>query len=509
VFRYPLLWRSAGAIPPDSIFCDCAIEVGIMLAGFLAGEYSFSFYALPAGLCGILILSLGLLTLTKKIKSIVNLAFSLTCFSISIWLLSATMIYLSGNETTAFFWCRVLWADLVFIGSCIYFLTLAVSGHVKTRQTKLVVNFLISAFFCFLAIFTNDLIDGLWKYSWGYYPKASTFYYFFLLFFTGQMVVCLYNFYTAYKRSSDMKNKQRIRMVLIAFGIGYTASVDFLPNLGYGIYPFGYLPMLLFAGIIFYSIVKYKLWDISTVIHKTVMWAVMSSAVLIPTGAFFYFQYGWIQNLSPIQLGLLVWFVTLFLVPYISFIQPRIDHLFDRIKRGPNYQAILSHFSKDIARVLSIRDLCKRTVGAVQEVRDQDEVAIFLLKDRNFIKVYSEGQSETPKRINKQEFLNALGVSGVLMPWTISKSLFEKSYQEQWGKFLNASLVVPVSFEGELVAIISLRGESGYSKEELDVYATIAGQVSTAIKNSLQYEEIKDLNVNLEKKARNIRFNPA
>jgi len=66
---------------------------------------------------------------------------------------------------------------------------------------------------------------------------------------------------------------------------------------------------------------------------------------------------------------------------------------------------------------------------------------------------------------------------------------------------LNAQIVLPMFFERRLNGFIALgEKKSGdlYSREDLDLLETLAGQSALAIENARSYRRIEDLNINLE-----------
>ena len=49
---------------------------------------------------------------------------------------------------------------------------------------------------------------------------------------------------------------------------GYLGAVDFIPNYGIEVYPFGYIPVSIFVLTVVYAIVKYRLMDIKVVFTR-------------------------------------------------------------------------------------------------------------------------------------------------------------------------------------------------------------------------------------------------
>jgi signal transduction histidine kinase len=475
------------------------------LLSLLSGNYSFNVSGLPVLVCGALILSLGIFTVLKNIRSQSNIAFSVLCLTLTVWLLGMTMVYFSRNEVTALFWGRVCWVGLVFIGSAVYFLSLSMTKIMGSHRNTLIINFAISFVFCIAVLTTDRFIDGMWKYSWGYHPRAAVLYYFYLPFFFWQLFVSINNFYLAYKHSDSGLARQQIRLVLIAFGIAYTASIDYLPNLGYNVYPFGYLPIFLFTVIIFYSIVKYKLWDISTVIHKTAMWAAISSLVLIPIGGLFYFGYSWIDSLSPVKLSFLIGALALLLIPYVRVIQPEIDHLFQR--RKYDLQKILQDFIHEIVILKGLDDLVNKLQTTISSVLYPETTSIILF----------DVKSDEPKpfRISgltrmfpverHAEFLkwlertNAVAELDLIEADSRYSGILESA--KQYFQEVQGKLVVPLTHDDKLLGLINLgqkRNLKPYTQLDLDFLSNLKVEASIAFSNSLLYDDVSKMSLELK-----------
>ena len=246
-------------------------------------SYNFyNIYALPVVFAGLIILLLGIFILAKNRKAIGAFAFLTLSLSFSIWLLGISLVYISRTPDVAEFWTRFFWSGVVYIGSAIYFFTQSVLGTIEKKKNAVIFGFILSTLFLFSLHLTNWLIAGVNHYFWGFYAKAGPAVWIFLAIFVYQMVASFMAYYGRYKIETSPVMKKQIRMVAIAFVVAYTSSVDYLPAIGIEIYPFGYLPMVGFASVLFYTMVRYHLLDIQTVLHKTLMWSVATALTSAP-----------------------------------------------------------------------------------------------------------------------------------------------------------------------------------------------------------------------------------
>lgn len=473
----------------------------------IPGHYLFVFnpFGIPVLICGSLILFLGLFILLKNPRAKTNFSFFLSSFTISIWLLGITMVYFSANEATALFWGRFLFSGLVFIGSSIYFLTLSLTNKVAERRRTLIINFIVSGLFCYSALTTDLFINGVWEYNWGYYPKANYLYYIYLPFFFGQMLVSLYNFYVAYNRSNNALDRRHIRLVFIAFGVAYTASVDYLPNLGYDVYPFGYFAMLLFTSIIFYSIVRYKLWDITTVIHKTAIWAAMSSLIIMPVGGLFYFAHDWISSLTQSQRSLMVAGVVLLLIPYIKVVQPRIDHLFQRRKH--DLQKILQDFIHEIAVLKSLDELVNKLQATITTVLYPEGTSIILFDVKSeTIKPFRVSGLPAPYSTESHtRFLKWLELENAVVELDLIETdphySSVKNDAKQFFNDVHGKVSVPLTHDKKLLGLINLGEKKNlkpYTGLDLEFLSNLKIEASIAFSNALLYDDVSKMSIELK-----------
>ena len=134
----------------------------------------------------------------------------------------------------------------------------------------------ISFIFVYFLYQTNYFISDLYEYFWGYYPKAGIIHPIFLVFVFS--IVCSINFLFFINwlkiRKETSLYRYKSQYILLAFFIFSLGIIDFIPNYGIEIYPFGWVFTILFSFIIAYAILKYQLMDISVVIKKAFFYSV-------------------------------------------------------------------------------------------------------------------------------------------------------------------------------------------------------------------------------------------
>ncbi|MBI1883894.1 MAG: hypothetical protein HYS08_06775, partial [Chlamydiae bacterium] len=282
----------------------------------------------------------------KNRNSQTNIAFGLLWFCIALWLFGYAIIFSTPDPKEAYFWTKFVYLGVIFIPTVFYHITVALLD-IKTQKTFLKGCYWLSALFLIVSTFTDWFVKGLYQHRWGFYAKAGFFQTIFLFFFALVYGRGLFNLYRACRiKQHAGLDQARIRFVFWAFVIAVVGAIDFIPTYGVEFYPFGYMLVGTLLASISYAIIKHRLLDITTVIHKTILWLVMSCGVTLPVVGLFYLARPWLMNLSVLPFALVAGALALFLIPYVRFIQPCIDHLFQR--RKYDLQKVLQDFIHEV-----------------------------------------------------------------------------------------------------------------------------------------------------------------
>lgn len=227
------------------------------------GHYAFNPYALPPLIVGMLILMLGMFVLTRDRPSSSNLSFLALCFLVAGWLLSFSMVFFSSYETTALWWVKVVNVGVPYIPAMVLCFALATLGKLRKMRTIVFCGLGVSVFFSMLAFTPWTMVKGVSRHFWGYYTVYTPVIWAFLIYLGAMLLAGFLVFYNEYRRCSGVKQK-RLTIFLWSFGIGYLASVDFLPAMGIEIFPFGYLCVFVFVVMMGRGVWCYHSVDINS-----------------------------------------------------------------------------------------------------------------------------------------------------------------------------------------------------------------------------------------------------
>ncbi|NQS89214.1 PAS domain S-box protein [Patescibacteria group bacterium] len=219
-------------------------------------NYQFSQLSILTLYSAVMILALGISILFRARKRIENWSFFIVAFMIFLWLSGIAMIESSKNSELALLWHnRYTFLGIALIPTSVYFLVVCLIDQFQKHKRKVFFTCLISAVFYILANIASFF--GIQLTRWGYYPEYGNIGVFYLLYFLVLMVYSFYLLISGFKGVSDDLKKKQLKVFFIGLLLGFTASADFLITLGYNVYPFGYISILVFVAVTALAMKKY------------------------------------------------------------------------------------------------------------------------------------------------------------------------------------------------------------------------------------------------------------
>ncbi|HWR98690.1 MAG TPA: response regulator [Candidatus Methanoperedens sp.] len=227
------------------------------------GRYYLPIYALLPLAVGAISLILGAYVLVWTRASHVGLRFFLFALCIHGWLGGLGASYASLDRSQIVWWIRFSHIGLVFLPAAIAAFLLALLDLSESFRSVIRGAIAIS-FLLVVSVFTTDLFLADYRqFFWGVYPQYGPLGTLFVAFFASIMLMTLVVLWKGYHNTTSLRNKRRMRILLVGFGISYLASVDWAAVYGLNIYPFGYLPVLVFNASAAYLVIRYQLADIT------------------------------------------------------------------------------------------------------------------------------------------------------------------------------------------------------------------------------------------------------
>ncbi len=482
--------------------------------GEMLSAIRLSVHSIPILIVSTIILFIGLFVLFQNRKSVANFVFFLICLCVNLWLYGSAFLYPAENPETALkIYKYVTFLGVSYVATMVYLFSVVWLKLAREQKVYAALGLMGSAFFYFRGWVGHDSFLGMYRYFWGNYPHYGLTNLFFLQFFFGYFFAAFYNFALAYRRETSPIRKKQIQFIAAAFLISFMGSVDFLPKLAYWpVYPIGYVCVFVWIMMVAYAIVKYKVMDIETVIHKTLMWAVLSSLVFLPVAACFFFFRELFMKMPPVLSSLAGVAVFWVLMIYAKKIQPWIDHFFQR--RKYDLERVLIEFNDNLVHLKGLSELVAYIMQTVRDVLYVDKVHVFLKEGgkRRLVRVDTakEGIADLSLEDGFVRWMEAHD-DVVRVDFIDIDPRFEQVRKEarEFFERVEIKLCVPLVLNGELMGLILLGPKVNlktFLAPEIQFLSELRGAATIAFSNSIRLiemqESLRRWNEELEQKVR-------
>ena len=471
-------------------------------------NYHFNIYAIPNLVVAFLFLFLGMFVFYKNKKSPVSRTFLLMAVMAFIWQFVYGIAYLTTSEKVANILFRIGYGGVIFVPIVNCHFGAAFLGDRKQLNFIYATYVLGAIFFVFL-LTTNLFMTGVYKYFWGYYPKVSILHPMYLVTLIGITVYILmstlWRVYMKASREKDYVRQNQSKYVFLGLLTYWLATVDFIPNYHIEIYPFGNICVFGCISILFYTIVRHRLMEIDTVIHKTALWLLTLLLIILPVGLVVTFSLDWISSLSRIAKLGLTSIVLIFFVWYYSKLKPYVDHLFRR--RKYDYYQVLGEIGQKIGSELDINNVVSRLFKELKDVIYIRNGLVLVQQPGqvNYTEAGSIGYEQFVGE-EKPEHLT-LKHDSPLSQWLQShQKVLERgqvdvdsqyqSIKDEASLFLNRNsleLLIPVIMEGKVNALVGIGKKENlqaYTIKDIELLENMGRQIGITIDNAMHHEDI-------------------
>lgn len=217
----------------------------------------------PIAVCSFLTVSFLLLFsswgLALNPRSRTNQSFFVMCLPVIVWNLGIGFVLCSRDPVLAEKWYRFSYLGVVFISPAVYLFTSTITHRLDRNRRRIFAAFVLALLFGLEGVLGKNTISGMWEYEWGFYPRYLPFSLVFLGYFFLLMAASFQNLARGLKTVESPNEKRQIRFLLYAFSIAYLGAWDFLPCFGVNVLPLGFFAIIVYAGLIFWSIYRYQL----------------------------------------------------------------------------------------------------------------------------------------------------------------------------------------------------------------------------------------------------------
>lgn len=470
-------------------------------------------YALPSLLSWIFLLGLGIFVLTRNLKNMINLSFSVGLFGMVIFESSLFFLLLTRN----FFWTKAaLFGTCLLPGSiAIFSLSFAREAYRESvRQWRWVIGALVgfSLWFAYLGV-NGVLLTKTSQISFGRFEiyKIQPAGMYFLIFLILCILFVLHNLENTYRNASQDVRWKIKYLILGIFSAAFFHLFLISFMLLYRIVRIEYFVaeaiIIMISGIfIVFSLVRHRLMDTDVFVSRQVVY---NSFVLFVAGAYLITiaLIGYLVKYHFIQQG-----VTQFLVAevfmYVALIGMAVLLLSEEIRRRVElyiskhfykhkyeYDEVWIAFTRQIGSKVSLDDLLPQLSHSIQEIVNTDRVFIFLHDEssQRLVLRQSSVTSSKPFAISMEselvKYFQQTPTPCVDVHLYKTSATLHSIYAEQQEMFeaLDIFLCAPLQIKHHFMGVIAIGAErthEPYSHEDYDLLHTIGIQAASAILNA-------------------------
>ena len=453
-------------------------------------------YIIPPILSLLTAYSLSAMALVRGRIRFENILFALICIS---WTLPSSAFvfhYLMTDEKTLMSIERTVHTFYVLMPALSVLFFQAVTDQ---KNRYIVTAFFLTGIVISATVHTDYYFYAFYVYDWGRIARGGPAFAFFYIYGLIATLYIMLLFANKYRKENNSVIRLKISYLFLAYFLSAILSFTNLPSM-YGIdfYSLGnftFIPL----GILTYGILRHRVMEISSILHISVFWFMLSSIIVLPNMAIFVVMREYFFSINILKLSLI--FIAWFLLNYVYFIhiQPLINQLFNQISY--NLGNIENNFSRDISQLKSLEELAIQLTSVLKKSLNIEKVQ--LLCRRGYMNCYTDFTGcilEIPAELQgimlKQDYLEkSLIESAVehdaedlqILP------LFDKTGSEY---------IVPMIHRNELIAILCMSQKKDLKRlndREFEFITKLNSYAFIAVANSVMYQDLSDIKDNLEK----------
>lgn len=318
------------------------------------------------------------------------------------------------------------------------------------------------------------------------------------------------------RRSKGLRRTQSAYALLaVSFGAVSTTSAlipaTFHSHSLLAISPAFLLP--LFPLTITYAMVRYRLWDVRTIAHRTAVWGLLSLVLLVPIYLVLRLAGSSFTTLGKADLAGVFLAVFLLAHLYLRAAQPRLDHLFQR--RAFDRRKVIEQFSKRMSELGTTEEVASQLVSTIKETLYPRSVSVVCRTDAPGgwrLLGRSGSDAELPEIGVDHPFIVRLAAIGS----AIDRSQLEVirrleqhvAAAEEHFADMNAQVCLPLVHGDALVGLVHLGEKENlrpYSRDDLELLDVIGAAATIGLSNAFLFErvdaqrrELEDLTNHLE-----------
>ncbi|MBL7093738.1 PP2C family protein-serine/threonine phosphatase [candidate division KSB1 bacterium] len=318
------------------------------------------------------------------------------------------------------------------------------------------------------------------------------------------VVAAIIIMYKGYQNLTTPRTKKQVALVLwgIRVSVGLYAIAFLLPKLfpiqasDTIVYFFTILALLIGAGSIAWSIIKYQFLDISLRISRGFLFSICSGLLV---GAYMVI-YHESRKIIPTILGfdlpimevLFIILVVVFFQPILSAIESLLNNLFGKDKF--DYQNVLQTLSHDILTIMELDKLKEKITSTLTESMMLENVHLIVENAEANFEVDCIVDDDLQKFIffKNGDFINVMRNLETPVGFDELNNQISDEEEIDFLNKLNCYLLMPLSHRGDLNGVLCLGNKltrTTFSAEDAILLNVLSDQIAIALENIELYED--------------------
>ncbi len=199
---------------------------------------------------------------------------------VAFWLIARIMCGSATAADRAYTCARASYLAFPLIPAALLQFACVAAGTARYRRLT-IPGWVIGAAFSALSLTKWGIIAGVWRYSWGFFPRYGAIAPLFLAYLGTLCAMSISVLIHAVRGLPHSRQRRRLTQFAIAYAAGVLGAADFLPAYGIPIFPNGPFAVLATIVLLDRSIRKYQLHDITAAFAAENIISTMSDALIV------------------------------------------------------------------------------------------------------------------------------------------------------------------------------------------------------------------------------------
>lgn len=442
--------------------------------------------------------------------------FAALSLNLTLWAFGVLAIIHCRNESTAVFWLTATFMAACFLPTMFYhFICVFPHQRFEGNPRILALFYLYSAILALLSLVTPWYIVHLEVFPGA--PPAAVYgpvFFAYGALISVSLIVSVRNLAAKVRQATGIQRRQveHVLISLLTTAVFASATNVFAPVFKVGSLQH-YGPCfvgLMIAGLA-YSMVRYHLLDVWVIISRTTVYAIVTGFVIatfLGTVSLVHWGFSHAGRTSDLLTTTLA---ALVIVVVLQPVKERVQLLLDQLVLHRRYdgKAFIDRISRMAARFVQLDQLLSRVAEEIKYTIGVNTIRILLVCEKDPNVLITE-YSSTPKHAGARNADLALLIEYIEHhhePVVLEEVLHGRPTRERMRLAetlaeLDAWLLVPLKTTSGMVGFITLGEKTTrdiYVHEDVQVFATVAVALASAIENARLYRKLKEVNLHLER----------